>query len=102
MEKTYSYSEQAAKEYAKKAAKSVEIRSFVDGNSVDTRCKSTKAEALLVERAIASALFAIKNGYDEASAKATAEYFILYGSGEPHINSYGSVFIPIDNFLRSA
>jgi hypothetical protein len=102
MEKTYGYSEQQAVDFAKEAAKTVEIRSFVDGSSVDTRRKSTKAEALLVERAIASALLAIRGGYDEAAAKVTAEYFVIHNSGETHINSFGSVNRPINDFLESA
>jgi len=93
------YTEQAAKEFAKKTAETVVIREYKDGNSTDTRRSSNKAERFLVERAIYAALLSIRGGYEPQSAKATAEFFILCNSGEPHINTYDSVFIPIDNFL---
>jgi hypothetical protein len=103
------YSEQDAAAYAKKAAKTVEIRTYTkDGCSVDTKRVSTDKERALLENAICAALLAIKNGYDAESAKATAEFFIIHGSGidsrgikETHINSYGSVYIPICEFLQS-
>ena len=100
MKKEYDYTEQQAKEYAKENAKSVEIRSFEKGRNYDTWRKSTKVEAALIERAIASALIAIKSGYDEDSAKATAEFFVLHNSGETHINSYGSVYCRVNDFLK--
>jgi hypothetical protein len=103
------YSEQEAAAYAKKAARTVEIRTYTeDGCSVDTKRYSSDKERTLLENAICAALLAIRNGYDADSAKATAEFFIIHGSGtggggykEPHINSYGSVFIPICEFLQS-
>lgn len=94
------FSELDAKLYAKEMAKSVVIRSYKDGNSNDVRRKSTKKEAEIIECAIYSALCAIRGGYDEQSAKATAEYMVLYNSGETHINSYDSVYIPIGAFLK--
>jgi len=96
------YTEKMAKDYAKAMAKTVVIRSYEDGNSKDTRRKATRAEASLVERAIAAALIAIRSGSDESSAKATAEHFVLYGGGEAHINTYDSVFIPIDKLMQYA
>jgi hypothetical protein len=93
------YTEQAAKEYAEKTAETVVIREFKDGNSSDTRRNSTEAEKAIVERAIFAALLSIRGGYEPQSAKATAEFFILFNSGETHINTYDSVYIPIDEFL---
>jgi hypothetical protein len=103
------YSEQEAVEFAKEAAQTVEIRTYTkDRCSVDTKRNSTDKEKTLLENAIYAALLAIRNGYDADSAKATAEFFIIHGSGtdscginETHINSYGSVYIPICEFLQS-
>lgn len=96
----YNYTEKMASEYANEISKSVVIRSYDNGNSKDERRESRPAEAQMVENAIAAALIAIKNGYDENSAKATAEFFVIHNSGETHINSYDSVYIPINNFLK--
>jgi hypothetical protein len=93
------FTEQAAKEYAQKTAETVVIRAYNDGNSSDTRRNSTKEEKAIVERAIAAALLSIRNGYEPQSAKTTAEFFVLFNSGEPHINTYDSVYIPINEFL---
>jgi hypothetical protein len=99
--KIIKYSENEAKEYAKNISKTVVIRSFENGSSDDNRRESTAAEAELVERAIAAALVAIRAGYNADSAKATAEFFILHNSGETHINTYDSVYIPINDFLEA-
>jgi hypothetical protein len=108
--KRYRYSEQDAVDYAKEAAKTVEIRSFTkDSCSVDTKRESTTEERVLLENAICAALLAVRNGYDADGAKATAEFFVIHGGGNTgngnaeritHINSYGSVYIPICEFLR--
>jgi len=93
------FSEQAAKEYAEKTAETVVIREYIDGNSNDTRRISTEAEKDIVQRAIYAALLSIRGGYEAQSAKATAEFFVLCNSGVTHINTYDSVYIPIDDFL---
>lgn len=101
MKTNYEYTEKDASEFAKEASKSVVIRSWNNGNSNDDRRESTKIESEIVERAIVASLIAIKNGYDVDSAKATAEFFVIYNSGETHINTYDSVYIPICEFLQS-
>jgi len=93
------YTEQAAKEYAEKTAETVVIRKFKDGDSSDTRRNSTEAEKAIIERAIFAALLSIRGGYEPQSAKATAEFFILFNSGETHINTYDSIYLPINEFL---
>ena len=93
------FSEQSAKEYAEKTAETVVIREYIDGNSNDTRRISTEAEKDIVQRAIYAALLSIRGGYEAQSAKATAEFFVLCNSGVTHINTYDSVYIPIDDFL---
>jgi len=93
------FSEQAVKEFSEKTAETVVIREYKDGNSSDIRRNSTEAEKAIVERAIFAALLSIRGGYEPQSAKATAEFFVLFNSGEPHINTYDSVYIPIDEFL---
>jgi len=93
------FTDQAAKEFSKKTAETVVIRKYKDGNSSDIRRNSTKAEKAIIERAIYAALLSIRGGYEPQSAKATAEFFVLYNSGETHINAYDSVYIPIDEFL---
>jgi hypothetical protein len=95
------FTEQAAKEYAQKTAETVVIREFKDGSSSDTRRNATIKEKAIVERAIAAALFSIRSGHEPQSAKTTAEFFVLYNSGEPHINTYDSVYIPINEFLAA-
>ena len=95
------FTDQAAKEFSRKTAETVVIRKYKDGNSTDTRRNSKKTERFMVERAIYAALLSIRGGYEPQSAKATAEFFILYNSGETHINTYDSVYIPIDNFLAA-
>jgi hypothetical protein len=95
------FTEQAAKEYAQKTAETVVIREYKDGNSSDTRRNSTNEEKAIVERAIAAALISIRSSYEPQSAKATAEFFVLYNSGEKHINTYDSVYIPINEFLEA-
>lgn len=105
MKKKYKYSEHDALNFAKEASQSVVIRSYVNGCSNDERRPSTETEAQLVTNAIAAALFSIRSGYDEDSAKATAEFFITRcnntdGVWDEHINTYDSVYIPINDFLR--
>jgi len=100
------YSEQEAADYAKEAAKRVEIRSYENGCSRDDMRDSTDEERALLECAICAALWAIRAGYDAESAKAAAEFFVAYGSDsggvwETHINTYGSVYLPIGRFLNS-
>ena len=99
--KKYDYSEKTASEYAKEISQSIVIRYQRNGYTEDKRRKANKTESRQVEKAIAAALIAIRNGYNEDSAKATAEFFIIHNSGETHINSYDSVYIPINNFLKA-
>jgi hypothetical protein len=95
------FTEQAAKEYAQKTAETVVIREYKNRNSCDTRRNSTNEEKAIVERAIAAALISIKSSYEPQSAKATAEFFVLHNYGNPHINTYDSVYIPINEFLAA-
>jgi len=100
MQKTYDYTEQQVKEYAREKAQLITIREYVDGNSRDYRCYATSEDSDLVERAIGAALLAIRNGYDVDAAKATAEYVVLWENrDERHINTYDSVYIPIGDFI---
>ena len=101
MEKVYNFTEQQVKEYAEESAKSVVIYSFENDHHNNIRRKATKAESYLVERAIAAALLAIRSGYDEDSAKATAEFFVLYNTGKTHVNTNDSVYVPIKDFLAA-
>lgn len=106
MKTLYNYSEQEAAGYAEEAAKGLEFRTFEDGCSRDERRASTEPERALLEKAICAALWAIRAGYDADSAKATAEFFVLHGRNkgmgwrDPHINTYGSVYIPVCEFLE--
>jgi hypothetical protein len=96
------YSEQKAEEYADEVSQSVVIRSFVDGNSSDDRRESTDEEKWLLKTAIYAALLAIREGRDEESAKAAAEYFIAVNqpaANRTRINTYDSVYEPIGVFL---
>jgi hypothetical protein len=106
MKMVYDYSEQEAKEYAKEAAKTVEWRTYEDKCSKDTMRGTTQAEFTILENAICAALLAIRARYDKESAIATAEFYVIHSTGrnrgfyDSHINTYGSVCIPICNFLR--
>ena len=93
------YSDEDIKAFALDTAKMVWERSYNNGSSVDTRRNTTPEEAALLARAVTAALCAIRAGYDETACKSTAEYFVLYNSGEPHINTYDSVYLKIDEFL---
>ena len=98
----YNYTEKDASEYAKEISQTIVWRSYDENHSsTDNRRRATKTEAKLVEKAIAAALWAIKEGRDPDTAKATAEYMIIHGSGEDHINTYLSVYIPINDFVRT-
>jgi hypothetical protein len=102
----FKYSEQEAAEYAKEVAKTVEWRTYEDGYCEDTVRDTTQAEFTLLENAICAALLAIRAGYDKASAIATAEFYVIHSTSrnrgfyDSRINTYGSVFIPIDEFLQ--
>ena len=98
---TETFTEQAVKDFAEKTAETVVIREYKDGNSSDTRRASTNEEKAIVERAIAGALLSIRSGHEPNSAKSTAEFFILFNSEETHINTYDSIYVPINNFLRA-
>jgi len=95
------FSEQVVMEFAEKTAQTVVIREYKDNNSYDTRRISTSEEKALLERAIAAALLSINSGYEPDSAKATAEFFVLINSGITHINTYDSIYIPINEFLTA-
>jgi hypothetical protein len=95
------FTEQDIMNFAEKAAETVVIREVKDGKTSDTRRTSTDEEKAIVERAIAAALLAIQNAYEMESAKSTAEFFVHYKSGEPHINSFDSVYIPVSEFLEA-
>jgi hypothetical protein len=98
-------SEQVIEEYAKQMSQTVVIRSYDNGNREDTRSPAEPEEARAVSTAIESALIAIKNGYDEDTAKAAAEFFVgcQFPSewNEPRINTHDSVYLPINEFLQA-
>ena len=103
----YKYTDHDAMEYAKQIRETVVFRSYKDGNSRDERRQSTGDEAYLIMTTVYAALLAIKNGYDERSVMAMAEFIIHVNQGqrhtldqeEGHINAYDSVFTPISTFL---
>ena len=96
MKKIYKYTKEDAINYAKEMSKSVVMRRFGNG---DVR-KPTPSEKLKVESAIVAALMAVLYGFEIESAKATAEFLVDYNNEEPGINTYDSVYIPIDVFLN--
>jgi hypothetical protein len=111
--KVYDYSLEEAKAYAEEASRSLVFRTFNNGDSRDERRDSTEEEAGMLRLAIYAALLAIRGNHEsvgetgnEWGAKAAAEYFILAwqdsgGLDAPHINTYDSVYIPINNYLNA-
>jgi len=100
------YTEQEAHDYAHEKSGQVEIRSYDErGNSNDAWRDSTPEEATIIETAIYAALLAIREGYNADGAKATAEFFIhtspICETPEGRINGYGTVYIPICEFIAS-
>jgi len=98
------YTENEAYDFAEKQSQKVTIRSMEEGCSKDRERKSTESEQKLIQRAIYSALLAIREGQDKKAAVATAEYFVnqeeVPEKGDMvHINGYDTVCCPINNFL---
>ena len=82
--------EQELREYARENAKTIIIRSYVEGSSRDTERRSTKKERLIIESIIFGALVAIRNGAEKQTAKDTAE-FISHGL-LPDVNGYDTIY----------
>jgi len=105
MKKEFYATEQEMYDYARDKSLRVEIRSYDEhGNSSDIWRNARQEESDMIEAAIYAALLSIRDGYDSASAKSTAEYFIhinpISKTADGCINAYGSVWIPIDEFER--
>lgn len=96
------FSEKELKEYAEKQAETIEVRTWVNGNSYDNRRDSTEQEKKVITNIIFGALLAINSGANKQSAMDTAEYTgnllmrDIVTSGE--MNGYGTIYIPIGNF----
>ena len=106
MKKMYKdiFTEEEAIAFAKEKSESIVIRTHGKYGSDDERRDAIPEEAQQVKNAISAALIAIRNGGDPDTAKATAEFFIILnesiGNEFSHINTYDSVYIPINEFLR--
>lgn len=103
--------ESEIREYARKAAETVSVRTYDNGTSSDTRRSATHDEAYIIENLIVMAISAAKynttNGHwmpdNICEAASTAEYGLLTffpGTEEAHINSYDTVFRPILQWFR--
>jgi hypothetical protein len=91
-------SELEIKEYAKENSKTIVIRSYDNGGSIDTVRKSTKKESTIIEAVLFGALCAINNGSDIQSCKDTAEY-----TGDqllPNVNGYDTFYRRIEAGLK--
>lgn len=95
------YTEAEAKEYAETAAKTITIRTYDNGSSIDTVRETTKKEKEILTNIIYGALCTIrwhkldKNGVQVA--KDTAEFI-----GDlmiPNMNGYDSVYNKIGKFV---
>jgi len=91
--------EQELKEYAQEQSKAIAIRSYNRGNSSDTIRATTEYESKIIEAVIFGALLAIRSGYDQQGAKASAEYIgdLLL----PEMNGYLTIYLPICGFEES-
>lgn len=95
------------KNYALECAKSIVIRTYDNGNSKDTRRKTTKKEAEILYSLISGALISVKfhsGSNDEKGHKQTLQHaadtaeFISHGL-IPDANGYDSVYTPIKSFI---
>lgn len=86
------YKEQELKAYAAETAKSVVIRTYREGSSVDTRRRPTATQARAVYVCLYGALLAANCGDDPNGAISSAEFIVM--QLRPEVNSYDSVYIP--------
>lgn len=99
------------REYAKKAAETVSIRRYENGQSDDFHRESTYDEAYTIENLIVMAITAAKHNTTSGhwmpdnirEAASVAEYGVhtfFPGTEEEYINGYITVFCPITKFFR--
>ncbi len=95
------------KDYATECAKSIVIRTYENGNSKDTRRKTTKKELEIFYSLIFGALISVmfhSGNNDERGHKQTVQMaadtaeFISHGL-LPSVNGYDSVYLPIKSFV---
>ena len=99
------FSEYAIKEEASKAAKTLVIRSYDNGSSVDIRRDATPEEAKIIENTIYGALLTIRNRtttqdntHLKETALSVAEY--IADLSLPDINGYLTVYNPALRILN--
>lgn len=88
--------EQELKEYAEKEAETIVIRTYENGNSSDTRRKTTKKEKAIITSVIYGGLLAVRNGADMNSVKHACEF--IGDLQIPSMNGYDSIYQPLVNF----
>ena len=110
-------SENDCKEYAENVSKSVVLSGVEDGVSFDVREEAKASQKEIVFIAVYSALLSIRNSYCKEESdllniifhiKSMAEFVVISKfSNMPenvynkkHINTFLSVYIPIDEFLK--
>jgi len=85
--------EQELKAFAVDASQTIVIRTYQDGNSSDTRRKSTKKEVAILTPIIYGGLLAVRSGYPIRDVASTCEY--IGAIQLPMTNCYDSIFRPI-------
>lgn len=82
------------KEIAEAMSETIMIRTYENGNSNDTRRKTTKPEKAIIYKIAYGALLALNHGIVD-SAEYTIDLFI------PECNGYDTIYIPLKKALAS-
>ena len=94
------YTEPELRRYASENAKTLVIRTYEDGDSKDTRRKSTKKEQGIIAAIIFGGLLGLRmNGSDHHSILATCEFIAMTQC--PQMNTYDTIYQPIKEHAQN-
>lgn len=91
------YTEKEMKEYAEKAAETIVIRRYDNGNSYDDKRNSTTPEKNIIFTIIYSGLLAINSNADKQSVKDVCEF--MGNLQIPEMNGYDTIYNRIETFF---
>ena len=92
------FTEAELKEYAEQVAKTIVIRTYVNGNSDDSKRETTLPEREIIKSIIFGGLLSINRGLDSQRIIDACEF--IADLQIPEMNGYDTIYNPMQDFVR--